>query len=269
MSQQSAQGSENQSETLTRKETREIVTPYAFHVSPSLFGTPLAGPFRRALAILIDLVLIGFLSGVSGNALAILSAVLLLMVSNRLARQGKPHRWIKILQGIAFVIVVYSVVEFILGTHQPVKLNQQEQSMIQDAAPQSATDNNKRTDSDSEFSLLKISKGLAADLGLGFGWAAFYFTALTALLKGQTLGKKLLGIKVIKLDGSTPNIWESFGRYGGYGAGLATGLLGFLQIFWDPNRQAIQDKISETLVIRVAHSGVAFEPQQGHNSNNG
>ena len=41
------------------------------------------------------------------------------------------------------------------------------------------------------------------------------------------------------------------GRYGGYGAGLATGLMGFLQIYWDPNRQAIQDKISETLVVDI------------------
>ena len=41
-----------------------------------------------------------------------------------------------------------------------------------------------------------------------------------------------------------------FGRYGGYGAGFATGLLGFLQVYWDPNRQAIQDKISATVVIK-------------------
>jgi len=66
---------------------------------------------------------------------------------------------------------------------------------------------------------------------------------------GKTPGKRLLNIQVLKLDGSGLSLWESFGRYGGYGAGLATGLLGFVQIYWDPNRQAIQDKISETLVI--------------------
>ena len=37
---------------------------------------------------------------------------------------------------------------------------------------------------------------------------------------------------------------------GGYAAGLATGLLGFAQIFWDKNRQAIHDKIAETAVVR-------------------
>lgn len=53
----------------------------------------------------------------------------------------------------------------------------------------------------------------------------------------------------MKLDGSDFSLWDSFGRYGGYGAGFATGLLGFIQVFWDSNRQAIQDKISETVVI--------------------
>ena len=92
-------------------------------------------------------------------------------------------------------------------------------------------------------------KGLVEDLGLGFGWAAFYFTMFTALWYGQTPGKKLFNIRVIQLDGTPLSVWDSFGRYGGYGAGIATGLLGFAQIFWDPNRQAIHDKISSTIVI--------------------
>ncbi|MCL1094908.1 RDD family protein [Shewanella kaireitica] len=91
--------------------------------------------------------------------------------------------------------------------------------------------------------------GFLNDMGLGFGWAAFYFTVFTAWFDGQTLGKKLLGISVIQLDGSKITLWAAFGRYGGYAAGFTTGLLGFLQIFWDANRQAIQDKISATVVI--------------------
>lgn len=117
-----------------------------------------------------------------------------------------------------------------------------------------------RTQGSSPPSILAWLQGIAADLGLGFGWAAFYFSIFTAWWRGQTPGKRLLGIQVIKLDGSSLNLWESFGRYGGYGAGIATGLLGFLQIYWDPNRQAIQDKISETLVIDLRKERVAFEP---------
>lgn len=99
--------------------------------------------------------------------------------------------------------------------------------------------------------LIAWIKSVAEDLGLGFGWAAFYFSVFTAWWSGQTPGKKLFGIKVVLLNGGELNLWDSFGRYGGYGAGLATGLLGFLQLYWDDNRQAIQDKISETLVIDV------------------
>lgn len=99
------------------------------------------------------------------------------------------------------------------------------------------------------YSIMEWLKGLIEDLGLGFGWAAFYFTVFTAVWHGQTPGKKVLGIRVLQLDGTPLSMWDSFGRYGGYGAGLATGLLGFLQVFWNPNRQAIQDQISATVVI--------------------
>jgi hypothetical protein len=112
--------------------------------------------------------------------------------------------------------------------------------------------------SDPPKGMLDWLENLAEDLGLGFGWAAFYFSIFTAWWKGQTPGKKLMGMKVIKLDNTPLNLWESFGRYGGYAAGLATGLTGFLQVFWDPNRQAIQDKISETLVIDLRKPKVPF-----------
>ncbi|MCV6623802.1 MAG: RDD family protein [Cellvibrionaceae bacterium] len=106
-----------------------------------------------------------------------------------------------------------------------------------------------QTEPKNKYSIIAYINALLADLGLGFGWAAFYFTVMSAWFTGQTVGKYLMGIKVIKLNGEKMSLWESFGRYGGYGAGLATGLMGFIQIYWDPNRQAIQDKISETLVV--------------------
>ena len=99
------------------------------------------------------------------------------------------------------------------------------------------------------YSIIAWVKGIINDLGLGFGWAALYFTVFTALWHGQTPGKRLFKIRVLQLDGSPLSLWDSFGRYGGYGAGIATGLLGFIQIFWDANRQAIHDKISSTVVI--------------------
>ena len=123
-----------------------------------------------------------------------------------------------------------------------------------------------------KFSVLGWVKGVLNDLGLGFGWSAFYFTVFVAWFDGQTLGKKMMQIRVIQLDGGKITLWGAFGRYGGYAAGFTTGLLGFFQIYWDSNRQAIQDKISATVVIDLAklakkgrhHS----EVNATHNQNN-
>ncbi|HWK89907.1 MAG TPA: RDD family protein [Longimicrobium sp.] len=88
------------------------------------------------------------------------------------------------------------------------------------------------------------------DLGIGFGWGGLYFTAFVALFKGQTPGKRLLGVRVVRLNGQPMTLWMSFERFGGYAAGLVTGLLGFAQVYWDRNRQMIHDKIVETVVVR-------------------
>jgi hypothetical protein len=104
---------------------------------------------------------------------------------------------------------------------------------------------------ESDHSILKWVQGTLADLGIGFGWAIGYFTLFIAWNNGQTIGKKLCGIRVVQLDNKPISLWGAFGRQGGYSAGFATGLLGFLQVYWDPNRQAIQDKLADTLVLRV------------------
>jgi hypothetical protein len=101
-----------------------------------------------------------------------------------------------------------------------------------------------------ERSLLSWLWSLVDDLGIGFGWAALYLTITHAWWKGTSIGKKLFRIRVVMIDKRPLNWWLSFERAGGYAAGFATGLLGFAQIFWDPNRQAIHDKVSETIVIQ-------------------
>lgn len=97
--------------------------------------------------------------------------------------------------------------------------------------------------------LLRILKQLADDTGLALGWAGLYFIICLAWWEGQTPGKKLLKLKVVRLNGKPLRLWHSFERFGGYAAGFATGLLGFFQVYWDPNRQAIHDKIAGTVVL--------------------
>lgn len=91
---------------------------------------------------------------------------------------------------------------------------------------------------------------VADEMGLGFGWTGLYFTAFLALWRGQTPGKRLLGIRVVRLNGAPIGWWAAFERFGGYAASIFTGLLGFFQVLWDRNRQALHDKITETVVVR-------------------
>lgn len=91
---------------------------------------------------------------------------------------------------------------------------------------------------------------VADELGLGFGWTGLYFTAFLALWRGQTPGKRVLGMRVVRLNGAPIGWWAAFERFGGYAASIFTGLLGFAQILWDRNRMALHDKISETVVVR-------------------
>ncbi len=106
-------------------------------------------------------------------------------------------------------------------------------------------------------------------IGLGFGWAIAYFTLLPFWWKGQTVGKKLFGLRVVQLTGAPLSVVTCFGRYGGYAAGMATGASGFLQVLWDSNRQAIQDKIAHTVVVdlREARAVVVLDAQPSVASN--
>jgi hypothetical protein len=87
------------------------------------------------------------------------------------------------------------------------------------------------------------------ELGFGFGWASLYLTVFLSWWEGQTVGKRMMKIRVKRLDGEPINWWVAFERAGGYAAGFATGLLGFAQVYWDANRQAIHDRIVGTVVV--------------------
>ncbi len=333
-------------EHLSGKETREIVTPYAFGVSPDLFGKKLATPTRRAVAQIIDLSLVALLSNANALFLGFFVALTFFRAGQRMSLRGEltiTRRVLRLLAAILLFWVTFSLVQLynaaqdtdgieivgeekagpVLTMVQRFALNgcEAEQQCLNNVASQfgeamgettttreealsalgellegrglseeqratyhatfmQAFDNahgaliapmepleakqDIEIDSaaerdvpppeamsavDQEYSVVKWIKGIFSDLGLGFGWAALYYSVFTAWWQGHTPGKRLVNIKVLKLDGSALTLWESFGRYGGYGAGLATGLLGYIQIYWDANRQAIQDKISETLVI--------------------
>jgi hypothetical protein len=94
-------------------------------------------------------------------------------------------------------------------------------------------------------------KAFTGALGLTFGWAGVYFTLLAGTCNGRTVGKLLLGTRAARINGASFTYFDGFVRQGGYVAGVAMGLLGFLKLLWDPNRQAVQDRMAATVVVRV------------------
>ena len=101
-------------------------------------------------------------------------------------------------------------------------------------------------------SFRRAALAFAADFGLVIGWIGVYLTLTLAVWNGYTPGKRLFGIRVVRLDGKRVGLLTAFDRFGGYAAGLVTGLIGFAQILWDPNRQGVEDKVAGTAVVRMA-----------------
>jgi hypothetical protein len=101
-----------------------------------------------------------------------------------------------------------------------------------------------------ERGLIRTMFRLADEVGIGFGWAGLYFTVFLAFWGGRTPGKRLVRIRVLRLDGKPIGLWVAFNRFGGYAASIFTGLLGFFEMFWDRNRQALHDRIASTVVVR-------------------
>ena len=96
--------------------------------------------------------------------------------------------------------------------------------------------------------------------GMGLFMALYLMTALLMDMVyfiwfhgtvGQTLGKRLLGLRVIRISGEKMTLGIAFLRWVG---SLVSGIfffLGFLWIAFDGRKQGWHDKIAATLVVRV------------------
>lgn len=234
-------------ETITEKETREKITPYAFKVDATLLGVPLSSPSRRGFALLIDLIIVSLLSVLPGDLLALMLTGLSVSAMRKSWQQSVSKKGGYIYMSLAALCILAALAIFTQRLDDLV--DPPDQVSVQVLAEEESQGET-GIQHEPDFSIVAWVIGSVQDLGLSFGWAALYFSVMLSRYKGQTIGKRILGIRVIRLDGNPLSLWNSFERYGGYGAGIATGLLGFIQIYWDPNRQAIHDKISGTVVIK-------------------
>lgn len=309
---------------------KTIVTPDAFSVSPELLGTPLATPSRRLAALVLDLVLIGFLQLLGWRFVLGGAALMLFLALVRPPAGAPPSRLRRTAAGCGGALVL---VVAVLATLLPTLLKLTDRIVVSTPdggpvirigppagdtaeaadtlgiadslgiadAPEAAdavvaTDapgvESPATGLDAFATTLRrvadsvrVADSIAAhtaqadtadittataegratgsggtafdwirdaadEAGLVFGWGTVYITLFLALWDGRTPGKRVLDLQVVRVTGGPLGLLMSFERAGGYAAGLATGLLGFARVWWDPNRQAIHDKIAETVVIR-------------------
>ncbi|MEZ4804918.1 MAG: RDD family protein [Bacteroidia bacterium] len=86
-----------------------------------------------------------------------------------------------------------------------------------------------------------------------FIWFGFYTLISEIIGNGQTLGKKALGIKVIKLNGDEPEFYDYFSRWSMrlIDIYLSSGTIAMLLISSNKNGQRIGDIIAGTSIIRV------------------
>ncbi len=259
------------------------VRPEALNVTPDLLGAPLAPNGRRALAMGVDVALVGLLS-TTGMFWSVAGVGALAIQLRR--KTPKRPLWRSVLMWLVLawlVVVAYAHgADWLIHHNDPARVAAAASEAGDDddedapapaasaATPASAVvaaASAPSVEASQAARIATLETELAAArkahplswrdelqhrlhrVGLRFGWAIAYFTLLPTWWRGQTVGKRLFGLRVVHLTGKTMGLMDCFGRYGGYAAGLATGGIGLLQVLWDPNRQAVEDKLAHTVVI--------------------
>jgi uncharacterized RDD family membrane protein YckC len=76
-----------------------------------------------------------------------------------------------------------------------------------------------------------------------------YFVFLEGFT-GKTIGKMILGIRIIRDDGESMRLWEAFVRWLGYYVSAFFIFMGFIWAIFDSKNQAWHDKFAGTYVIK-------------------
>jgi uncharacterized RDD family membrane protein YckC len=250
---------------VARLASRETVNTDTIRVDPALGNHPLAGVFRRALAMILDL------------ALCVLIVIpVYLFLADRAVRQQAP--------GLPSILSLEPDQDPVQGhrlARAMVELAWQNTPAHLPPGLGSALSMGDTTAVDSLLGVYQVQVMLAAGSEDAWIWKEggvirlsalslmgsnartfglvsvilVYFTLLTWVLRGFTPGKWLAGVRVLRLDGRPMRLWDGFGRAGGYSASVSTLMLGFLEVFWENNRMCLHDRIVGTVVLRHPRLG--------------
>jgi uncharacterized RDD family membrane protein YckC len=255
-----------------------MVTAEALAVAPSVLGQRLAEPWRRLVAMVVDLAVVALLSLLSAPWLGLATGAMLVVLFGN-ARESPLA--LKVVRVVCRVLGAFLVLLSLLalGHVSLVRRDALQLDVFTGRAPSAAMKETVYVAPDASPSELRAavtkleqqvsalksentqlqeasrswiyqSRAFASTLGVTFGWSGVYFTLLAGLLGGRTVGKLLVRTRAVRTDGGHFTFFDAFVRHGGYVAGVAMGLTGFLRLLWEPNRQAVEDRIAGTVVIR-------------------
>jgi RDD family len=263
-------------------------------VSPALVGVALAAPERRAVAMVLDLVLLALLGEAAGFWLVCGLALVVLLLRSQRGDYSRRQRagWIfAALLGLLALQEAFDhfspqadeepAVQQLLQTGAAAEGASAASAPAASAAASAPAEVEAEADagpSDAErivqlqAELAELKKprpvrwrdefvNAVEAFGVSFGWGIVYFSLLPAWWNGQTLGKKLMGLRIIELTGQPLTVMRCLRRYGGYAAGMATGGLGFMQALTDVNRQGIQDRVAHTVVVDLRLPAAVAPPR--------
>jgi len=234
-----------------------------FRVSEELLGSPLASPARRGFAFAVDCailvlpsVAVALAAGLAALAVtrpASLAALRTLVFRSHTAAPAEVRSALRELapllvdldaEGLSAEIVAAvragdldAAAAALEGRNLVVAL-----SFSEHVPPASAA-------GAVRFPLERLIPAGVRGLAL-YGVAALYFGVLTRGRRGATLGKRVAGIRVVRLDGERLTFLESLERFVGYLHIPGSLFIGLGDLWRDPNRRPAHDRVAHTVVLR-------------------
>ena len=240
------------------------------HVAPEFVGRALASPARRFIAFGID----WFLLIIPTIIVSVAAALALLWVTDRpafhalstLAQARDTPQWHDHLRDMAPLLVRIEAPGLPESVKEAVHAHE-----LDKAADIMATLNFNITLQMPEAEVEELPQGtvrirvdriippIARGIAI-FCVPALYFTLFSCSRRGATIGKRIAGIRVIRLDGEKLSLLEGLERFVGYVHLPATLCLSLLDLWRDPNRRLPHDRTVHTAVVYTREPKVKAEP---------
>jgi hypothetical protein len=244
------------------------VTPHAVRVDPQLIGRAVAPPWRRALALAVDLALVAIPTVLVATG----AAAVAMRASHpaawralvRLVREQPPVAEARRLAAdIAPVLVAIDAPglshELAAAVEQGNRARVEELMANVDLVVNLSFGESAEPAAGKVFVPIDRLVPIYARTLSVLGVPALYFALFHRGRRGATPGKRLLGVAVRRLDGKRMSLLGAFERFGGYFGIPGTFGIGLVELWKHPLRQLEHDRGAGTVVL-LARGALAAPP---------